>query len=561
MDSNILRIFKELYSMPRETEWVEFKEARNNFDFNELGKYFSAISNAANLNNQPAGWLVFGVSDDFPRRVTGTSYRAQAPGLEKLKKQIADRTNHRMTFRNIYELHVDGRRVLLFEIPPASQGIPTTWDGIAYGRIHDSLTPLPLDGIERIRRRMLYEDWSAYTCPNASLSELDEAALEFARQQYLTKHPHLASEVSTWDQLTFLQKTRLCISGELTRAALILVGKPETVTYLQPATARISWILHNESGSPIDYIHYGPPFLLNVTEVFKRIRNTTYRYLVNTRLFPAEITKYDSWVLREVLNNAIAHQDYTRGGHINVVEESDALTVTNLGDFIPGSVEAVIRTDAPPEFYRNRLLCEAMVEFNMIDTIGSGIKRMFQKQRERFFPLPDYDLSTTGRVVVRIPGKVLDERYTQLLIERTDLDIWEVIALDKVQKRKPLTDEEMRRLRQKGLIEGRRPNLVVSAHVAAATDTKGEYIRRRGLDKNYYKRMVEEFLTQFQPASREDIEELLFEKLPDVLTPDRKRNFIGNLLQEMRRERKIQPVAGKRGRGAKWELCTKHKSS
>ncbi len=557
MDEQLLQVFDELRAMPRETEWVEFKEARNDFDFNEIGKYFSAISNAANLNNQSAGWLIFGVSDDFPRRIVGTQYRAHPPGLDKLKRQIADHTNHRLTFRNIYELEVERKRVLMFEIPPAVQGIPTTWDGIAYGRIHDSLVPLTLDGIERIRRKAVYEDWSAETCPQASLSELDTAALDFARQQFAQKNPHLASEVANWDTLTFLQKTRLCISGQLTRAALILLGKPETVVHLLPSTARISWILRDEHGSEVDYAHYGPPLLINVIEISGKIRNTTYRYLVNTRLFPAEITKYDPWVLREVIHNALAHQDYTRGGHINVVEEPDSLTVTNLGDFIPGSVEAVIRTDAPPEFYRNRLLCEAMVMFNMIDTIGSGIKRMFQKQRERFFPLPDYDLSTTGRVVVRIPGKVLDERYTRLLIERTDLDIWEVIALDKVQKRKPLTDEEIRRLRQKGLIEGRRPNLVVSARIAAATDTKGEYIRRRGLDKNYYKRMVEEYLSQFQPASREDIEELLFEKLPDVLTPDRKRNFIGNLLQEMRRENSIQPVAGKRGRGAKWELCTK----
>lgn len=315
--------------------------------------------------------------------------------------------------------------------------------------------------------------------------------------------------------------------------------------------------MRDERGETRDYAHFAPPLLINVDAVFKRIRNVTYRYLPNTTLFPIELTQYDPWVIREVLHNAIAHQDYSLGGHINVVEDPDSLTVTNLGDFIPDTLEAAISSNAPPELYRNRLLREAMVLFNMIDTIGSGIRRMFTKQRERFFPLPDYDLTQRGRVCVKITGKILDERYTKLLIERTDLGLWEVMALDKVQKKKPLSDEEIRLLRRKGLIEGRRPNLYVSARVAAATDTRAEYIRKRGLDKQYYQRMVEEYLVQFGNASRKDIERLLLGKLPDVLSEEQKRIFVGNLLQEMRRQGWIVAVSGKRGRGALWLLHKK----
>ena len=187
-----------------------------------------------------------------------------------------------------------------------------------------------------------------------------------------------------------------------------------------------------------------------------------------------EVTQYDPWVIREVLHNCIAHQDYSEGGHINVIEEPDTLLFTNLGDFLPGSVEEVIHIDAPPELYRNRFLAEAMVNLNMIDTIGSGIKRMFTKQRERYFPLPDYDLNELNHVKVRIFGKILNERYTHVLIERTDLNLWDVIALDKVQKGKPLTTEEFSSLKKKGLIAGRRPNLYVSANIAAATHTRSD---------------------------------------------------------------------------------------
>ena len=163
--------------------------------------------------------------------------------------------------------------------------------------------------------------------------------------------------------------------------------------------------------------------ILAVDQVFARIRNLKYRYLPDASLFPTEITQYDPWVIRETPHNCIAHQDYSQGGRINVVEEPESLFFTNLGDFIPGSVEEVIRRDAPPELYRNRFLAEAMVNLNMIDTIGSGIKRMFTKQRQRYFPLPDYDLSEPGRVKVRIIGKLIDEKYTRMLMQRTDLDL------------------------------------------------------------------------------------------------------------------------------------------
>jgi ATP-dependent DNA helicase RecG len=195
-----------------------------------------------------------------------------------------------------------------------------------------------------------------------------------------------------------------------------------------------------------------------------------------------------------------------------------------------------------------------MVNFNMIDTIGSGIKRMFTKQRQRFFPMPDYDLSEPGRVKVRIIGKLIDEKYTRMLMQRTDLNLMDVIGLDKVQKGKPVAEEEFKSLKAKRLIEGRRPNLFVSAEVAAATETKADYIKKRAFNKEHYRKMVTDYLRQFGDATRQEFEKLLLDKLSDTLDDKQKRNFIVNLLQEMRRKGIIQPVKGKRGKGAKWEL-------
>lgn len=248
-----------------------------------------------------------------------------------------------------------------------------------------------------------------------------------------------------------------------------------------------------------DYQHFHPPLLLAVDPLLAKIRNLTCRVLPWGTLFPVELLQYDPWVLRETLHNAIAHQDYASGGRINVVEFEDRLVVVNRGSFLPGDVESVIRRDAPFSVYRNTFLAQAMVGLQMIDTIGSGIKRIFQAQQKRSFPMPDFDLTDPNEVKVILSNKVLDERYTRMLLARADLDLWDVIALDKVQKGKPLTDVEFKSVKSKKLVEGRRPNLFVSAELAVATDTVEDYLHKRGIDKAYCKMMVVELLEKKLP--------------------------------------------------------------
>jgi len=239
-------------------------------------------------------------------------------------------------------------------------------------------------------------------------------------------------------------------------------------------------------------------------------------------------------------------------GRINVVETPDTLLFTNLGSFLPGTVEEMIRSDAPPEVYRNPFLAHAMVSLNMIDTIGSGIKRMFTRQRDRSFPMPDYELDDPRKVAVRLTGQVLDENYTQLLLGKTDLGLMDVIALDKVQKKRPLDEESFKKLKAKRLIEGRRPNLFVSAKIAAATGEKAAYIKNRAFDKQHYKDMVVAYLQKFREATRSELDGLLAEKLSDTLNRKQKTRFIGNLIQEMKNDGQIT-VDGST-RWAKWRL-------
>lgn len=541
-----------LLSLPTETEWLEFKQAARNYPFDKLGKYFSALSNEARLKHQAAGWLVFGIQDKT-HAISGTQFRTDRKDLDSLKKEIADKTSNHLTFIEIHELLLPEGRVLMFEIPPAIPGVPTAWEGHFYGRDGESIGALNLHELDLIRS-MNQPDWSGQICPTATLDDLDPEAVDRARELFTEKHPRLAWEVDGWDTATFLNKAKLLKDGQVTNAAILLLGKESAEHHLAPAIARISWILRDRDGMEQDYQHFGPPFLLNTDRLFAKVRNLTYRYLRDNTLFPTEISQYDTWVIRELLHNCIAHQDYSLRGRITLVEEEGSLLFSNMGSFLPQSVENVIRFDAPPEYYRNQFLANAMVQLQMIDTIGSGIKRVFSVQRNRFFPMPDYDLSDAQRVRVRLSGKILDENYTRLLISKTDLSLIDVIALDRVQKKKPLSDAEFTRLKRLRLIEGRRPNLFVAARIAEATHGKADYIRHRAFDKEHYKKLVLSLLQEFGPVSRKEIDRLLMDKLPDILTPQQKENKIRNLLQEMSKKNgNIRLIDGP-GPNSKWTL-------
>jgi ATP-dependent DNA helicase RecG len=545
----------ELRNLPKETEWVEFKH--NNEDPPEIGEYISALSNSAALHRRSCGYLVWGV-EDGTHNLLGTTFkphRKKGAGNEDLEPWLARLLSPRIDF-SIYEFTAETKPVVLFKIQAANT-TPVAFSGCEYIRVGSYKKPLR-DYLEKERElwRLLSAhalDWSAQVCSGATLADLDSRALTSARQKYKEKHSKLAGEVDGWDDLTLLNKAKVTINGLITRAAVILLGKEESVHYLSPAVARVTWILKDNQGIEQDYAHFNPPFLLNVDEVYKKVRNLTLRALGGESLFPREISKYDDWVFREALHNCIAHQDYTQGGQINVVEEADSLLFTNLGSFIPGTLENVIERDAPEETYRNRLLAEAMVNLNMIDTIGSGIKRMFRKQKERFLPMPDYDLSDTKRVKVRIIGKILDERFTRMLITRTDLDLVDVIVLDKVQKRQPIAEDAFRSLKRRGLIEGRKTVPIISAAVAVVTGQEADYIHSRGSDKDHCKRKVVEYLNRFGRAVRKKFEELLFPMLSTALDEQQKRDFVKNLLQEMRREGTIQKTTGGT-KNAAWEL-------
>lgn len=535
-----------------EDEVVEFKEARTNYSFKDIGKYFSALGNEANIRDKKEAWLIFGVDNN--KNIVGSEYRKEG-GLQNLKKEIVGGTNERLTFMEIYELYIDAHRIVAFQIPPAMRGIPTTWNGAAYAREGEHLSPLPIDKMDLIRSQ-IGVDWSKLIVEEADFNDLDPEAVACARKLFIKKQN--ASKKSTemlekMSDVEILNKAGILIKGKVTNTALLLLGKEESTYLFDGFIPRITWTLYNGDGSIKAYEHFDMPLLMAVDKTYAKVRNEKYRYIAGQQtLFPDEVDQYEPDVVKEILNNCIAHSNYQLRGKINVEEFEDKLVFINEGNFIPETVERTLEEGYKPPYYRNTFLCRAMVNLYMIDTNAMGIPMMYQIQREKCFPLPTYDLEESNRVKVTLYGKILDRNYTQLLHSNAALDLRTVFLLDKVQKKEIISKEDFYALKKAGLLEGRYPNIFVSYKVANIVGKQTDYVRNRGLSNDVCKQIIINALETMEKASVSELKEILAGALPAFMDEKQQSKKVSNILQAMKKN-KIADVSGT-GHAARWFL-------
>lgn len=523
----------------KESEVVEFKKAENNFDFDDLGRYFSALSNEANLRGLPFAWLVFGY-DEKKHEIIGTSYKDGEGALNKLKHDFTNHTTDGQTFREIIPVEVDGKRILMFKIPASPRNIVMKWKGIAYGRDGESLKPLNQSKQDEIRNQTPYRDWSAEIVPNATLDDLDEVAIAKARKMFKKVHSRIpVAEVNAWSDEKFLSKCGLMIDGKLTHAAIILLGKSFSEYLLRPVVVQVTWTLRDKNKDVVDYEHFSVPYILTVDEILAKIHNLTLREMPGGTLFPDTMKQYDDYTIREALHNCIAHSNYQLQQRINFVENPGFLYYSNAGSFIPGSLEEVLSTDEPQKFFRNDCLCQAMVHFNMIDTVSRGIKKMFTEQWQRRFPMPDYEIDNDRQqVAVRIYGTSIDERYTNMLKNNDSLTLWDCISLDAIQKGHRIDETVAQDMIQRGLIEGEAPNYTISLSVAKASRQLAKYTKVRGLERDKIKHMILQYIQNagVDGAKRDAILDYLQDTLPVRNTKEQNSDLIRNILREMGQE-------------------------
>lgn len=520
-------------------EWKEFKNLKHSISGSAGSDIISYISSIANMKG---GHLVIGVKDGTFDIVGIQEFHNYNSRNVKLKI-FQDCTNLSTEGFEVEEhICTDCNKIIwIIHIPKHQYRLPVYAHKKCWQRLGDSLTEITKARMDAILTEVrIFEDWTAQTVTDASLQDLDSDALKKARLEFIKRNPKYSNDEPGWSDEKFLDKLVLTINGKITRAALILLGKHEAEHYLG-SSVKIRWNLKTINNQDKDFEIFSIPFILSVDQLYNKIRNLKYRYLREGTLFPDEVLRYDPFTIREPLNNAIAHQDYSKAGYINVVEfEDDHLIYSNMGSFLPKSVEQVVLQDIPQETYRNHFLVAAMKNLDMIETQGGGIRKIFNFQRQRFFPMPDYDFND-GRCKVTITGKILNEDFARILVKNSNLTLEDILVLDKVQKKKNLADDEFRYLKKKKFIEGSKRNCFLSYRIIEPTNNpllKAEYIKNRGLDDEFIKKYLYDFI-ELGIVRRKDIDAFIWDKLPDVLDAQRKKNKIKNLLQELRREGKI----------------------
>lgn len=539
-----------LQEFPKENaycEWKEMKNLKNSFAGDEKNDVVSYVSAIANMEG---GHLVIGVQDKTLEIVGTDLTKFNLNAQSAVWKLVEHCTNLSSEGLDISEYTTEDtqKTVWVIHIPKHLPRRPVYAHKKAWQRVEDSLVEMTSERLSAILEEPIFEakDWSAEIVPNATLADLDELAIAKARVMFKKVHASKipSEEVDAWSIEELLSNSGIMMDGKLTRAAIILLGKPVSVFKLRPAVVEVTWTLRDKHQEVVDYEHFTAPFILTVDQILSKIRNLTMRELPGGTLFPDTMKQYDDYTIREALHNAIAHQDYTLQQRINFVENPGYLYYENGGSFIPGTLQKALETKGPQRHFRNECLCRAMVNFNMIDTVSRGIKKMFNEQWKRHFPMPDYEINALNKEVgVKIYGNSINEKYTKLLKENNSLTLEDCILLDAVQKGHRISESNVVSLLDRGLLEGDTTEYRISIDVAKKTRQLPEYTRNKGLDKAKIHQMIIQYLQNAGStgAKRDAIFEYLKEVLPQNKTREQQERMVGNILSEMKENGLVYP--------------------
>lgn len=525
-------------------EWKEFKNLKNSFCGDEKDDVISYVSAIANMEG---GHLVIGVHDKTLDIVGTDTYNYdRQKAILRLTERCVNLSTEGL---DIDEFVTDdtNRKVWVIHIPKHLPKRPVFAHNKAWQRIEDSLVEMTAERMSAILDEPIFSetDWSAQIVADAMIEDLDEVAIAKARMMFKKVHSRIPeAEVNAWTVETFLSKCGIMKNGGITRAAIILLGKYESAFKLRPAVAQVTWTRRDEKQEVVDYEHFTVPFILTVDEILSKIENLTMREMPGGTLFPDTMKQYDDYTIREALHNCIAHQDYTMQQRINFVENPTYLYYSNAGSFIPGTLENALTNEEPQAYFRNECLCRAMVDFNMIDTVSRGIKKMFNEQWRRHFPMPDYEIDAKNRKVsVRIYGNEINEQYTNLLKTNKSLTLWDCISLDAIQKGRTIHEDIAQDLLNRGLIEGEAPNYTISLGIAKATRQLQGYTKQKGLDKEKIKQMILQYLKNAgtDGAKRDSIYEYVKDVMPQVKTHKQQLRLLGDILSALSTDKLIYP--------------------
>lgn len=521
-----------------ENERLEFKEAKRNFDSEKLTQYCVALA------NEGGGYIILGVSDKKPRKIVGSD---ACRNLDTLKKIQGDRVKLRIDAEEVQ--HPDGR-VVIITVPSRPIGTPVHYKGAYWMRRGESLVGMGPETIKEIINES-QPDYSAQICPGATMDHLDPEGVEKLRELWFQSSKNEALLHISAQQL--LEDAELTIDGELTYAALILLGSHSGLgRYLAQAETIFEYRSSEASVSHQQRREFRKGFLLYLDELWELIalRNEIHSY--REGLFRRDIPTFNEEVIREGLLNALAHRDYRLGGSIFVRQYPKALEIVSPGGFPPGiTIENLLERQLP----RNRRVAEVLAKCNLVERSGQGADRIFKIQIQESKALPDYSASDDYQVSLRLNGEVRDARFLtflerigqETLTSFTTSDFLVIDAVHRGVEINPNLRPRLPKLMDLGVLEkkgrGRGTRYLLSERFYQFTDDRGTYTRLRGLDKEVNKQLLYEHILRNRGDGSPARE------LQQVL-PTKSRDQIYRLMNELREEGKVS-LHG-RGSSALW---------
>lgn len=532
--------FNQWLSEPEGTN-LEFKEAKHNYHFDKLVEYCVALA------NEGGGKIILGVSDRRPRSIVGTTAFAE-PG--RTESGLHDRLFHRIP---VEEMHTDDGRVLIVHVPPRLPGMAWNIEGRYLKRAGDELTAL-----SDIELRAIFAetgpDFSAEICPGASVADLVPDAIALFRDRWARKDRD--ERKRTWSDTETLTNAELLLDGQLTYAALILFGSRATLgRYLAQAELVFEYRSSEASGPAADREEYREGFFLWQDSLWNKINLRNDRQSYQDGLFRMDIPTFDEVPVREVLLNAVAHRDYRLGGSVFVRQYSHRLEVVSPGALPPGITADNILDQQNP---RNRRLAEALARCGLIERSGQGMNLIFESAIRQGKPLPSFAGTSSHEVRLTLEGMVKSTafvRFMERLGEETlrSFSTYDFLTLDYLHREQTLPEHLKARipnLAEIGAVEsvgrGRGTRYLLSRCLYAALGAKGVYTRKKGLDRETNKALLEKHLRNQGEAGAKLAE------LRQVL-PAESESTVQNLLNELRDENRVT-LRGKR-RWALWFIA------
>jgi ATP-dependent DNA helicase RecG len=493
------------------------------------------------LCNEGGGYLVIGMSDNYPHEVIGTRQSFNAIG--ELESKIYTDTSIRP---KVYELFENEKRVLVIEVPSRPAGKVFKFEDVALMRVGEELKPMS----DEVYLKIIQEqepDFSQQICEGLTISDLDENAIVVLKEKYAIKQINPQFKLLSNEQI--LSDLELSKNGKLTNAALILLAKKENLQERLPQSKVMLEYRNSENQIPFDNrIPFIEPFFLLIDELWKTINLRNGSVPIQDGAYIFNVPYFNEEVIRESINNAISHRDYRRTSEIVIKQFPQRLDIINAGGFPVGvTLDNIIKTPSTP---RNRLLADILQKTGIVERSGQGVDKIYYNTLSEGKAEPDYSKSDDFQVNLKLSAVIEDRAFALFidqvqkeLSENEKLSVLEIITLNKIKNNSPkkeLDSEQVTKLLDKKLIEKRgKTNAVfyiLSKDYFEFTDEKGKYYNLQEIDDSQVLNTILSFLSKEEKAKMKDFVGLFEDKLSRKQVRFRVDKLVSNKILEQQGE-------------------------